>query len=70
MQVSAWRWTRSCVGLLQVTLGYGTVYLLFMWVYHDASSHWVYDVLDWTKPWAIPLYLPLPLLLFAAFMFW
>ncbi|KAK9863686.1 hypothetical protein WJX84_006530 [Apatococcus fuscideae] len=54
----------------QVVLWYGTVYLIFMWIYHDASSHWVYDVLDWTKPWAVPLYLPLPLLLFAAFMFW
>ncbi|KAK9843019.1 hypothetical protein WJX74_005731 [Apatococcus lobatus] len=54
----------------QVVLWYGTGYLLFMWIYHDASSHWVYDVLDWTKPWAIPLYLPLPLLLYAAFMFW
>lgn len=54
----------------QAVLLYGTVYTLFMWIYHAASLHWVYWVLDWSKPTAIGLYLLNPIFLCAAFFFW
>ncbi len=54
------------VQLLQVTLWYGTIYLVFMFIYYGASSEWVYWVLNWDKPSALGLYALLPLLLFAA----
>ena len=56
--------------LLQVTLIYGTVYIVFMFIYYGASSEWVYYVLDWDKPSALGLYVFLPLALFVAFLIW
>lgn len=56
--------------LLQVTLWYGTIYLVFMFIYYGASSEWVYWVLNWDKPSALGLYALLPLLLFAAHLVW
>ena len=55
---------------LQVTLWYGSIYLLFMFIYYGASSEWVYWVLDWDRPSALALYALLPLLLFAAHVVW
>ncbi len=55
---------------LQVTLWYGSVYLVFMFIYYGASSEWVYWVLDWDRPSALALYALLPLLLFAAHVIW
>ena len=54
----------------QVVLWYGTLYTLFMWFYHAFSLHWVYDVLDWSEPSALVLYLLNPLFLFASFLLW
>ncbi|CAK0756813.1 hypothetical protein CVIRNUC_002486 [Coccomyxa viridis] len=54
----------------QVTLWYGSLYLVFMFIYYGASSEWVYWVLDWDRPSALVLYALLPLLLFAAFCVW
>ena len=54
----------------QVVLVYGTVYLVFMFIYHGASSEWVYYVLDWDKPSALALYLTLPVVLFVTFVVW
>ena len=56
--------------ILQVTLWYGSLYLVFMFIYYGASSEWVYWVLDWDRPSALVLYALLPLLLFAAFCVW
>ena len=53
-----------------MVLWYGTIYTLFMWFYHAFSLHWVYDVLDWSQPSALVLYLLNPLFLFASFLFW
>lgn len=55
---------------LQVTLWYGSIYLVFMFIYYGASSEWVYWVLDWDRPSALALYALLPLLLFAAHVVW
>jgi len=54
----------------QAVLLYGTVYTVFMWIYHGASSKWVYWVLDWSKPTATVLYLLNPFFLVTAFLFW
>lgn len=54
----------------QVLLIYGTVYLVFMFIYHDASTEWVYSVLDWDKPASLGLYVFLPLALFISFVIW
>ncbi|BDA46508.1 hypothetical protein COCOBI_08-6020 [Coccomyxa sp. Obi] len=54
----------------QVILIYGTVYLVFMFIYHGASTEWVYSVLDWDKPSSLGLYVFLPLALFIAFVIW
>ena len=54
----------------QACLLYGTLYTLFMWSYHAASLHWVYYILDWTKPEALLLYALNPLFLFASFAAW
>ena len=54
----------------QAVLVYGTVYLVFMFIYHGASSEWVYYVLDWDKPSALALYVTLPLALFVVFVVW
>ena len=56
--------------LLQVTLWYGSIYLVFMFIYYGASSEWVYWVLNWDRPSALGLYALLPLLLFAAHVIW
>ena len=61
---------RSFQSGVQIVLFYGTLYTLFMWIYHAASLHWVYQVLDWSKPLAIGLYLLNPLFLFLAYLFW
>lgn len=53
-----------------MTLWYGSIYLLFMFIYYGASSEWVYWVLDWDRPSALALYALLPLLLFAAHVVW
>jgi hypothetical protein len=55
---------------LQVTLWYGSIYLVFMFIYFGASSEWVYWVLDWDRPSALAMYALLPLLLFAAHVVW
>jgi hypothetical protein len=55
---------------LQAVLLYGTVYLVFMFVYYGASSEWVYYVLDWEKPASLALYVFLPLALFMSFVVW
>ena len=55
---------------LQVTLWYGSIYLVFMFIYYGASSEWVYWVLDWDRPSALAMYALLPLLLFAAHVVW
>lgn len=55
---------------LQVVLLYGTVYLVFMFIYHGASSEWVYSVLDWDKASSLALYVFLPLALFISFLIW
>ncbi|KAK9808471.1 hypothetical protein WJX73_009871 [Symbiochloris irregularis] len=54
----------------QVVLWYGSVYLVFMWIYHGASTYWVYEVLDWSKPIAALFYLLLPLLLLICAFVW
>lgn len=54
----------------QVLLIYGTVYLVFMFIYHGASTEWVYSVLDWDKPASLGLYVFLPLALFISFVIW
>lgn len=54
----------------KVVLTYGTVYLIFMFIYHGASTEWVYSVLDWDKPSSLALYAFLPLALFICFVIW
>ena len=55
---------------MQWQLWYGSVFLVFMWVYHGLSARWVYDILNWEKPLAVVLYLFLPLFTFAGFAVW
>lgn len=55
---------------MQITIWYGSAYLVFMWVWHGASAHWVYYVLDWSTPLAVALYLALPPLLLVCATFW
>ena len=62
--------SKGCLGAMQVILIYGTVYLVFMFIYHGASTEWVYSVLDWDKPSSLALYVFLPLALFIAFVVW
>ncbi|EIE23835.1 hypothetical protein COCSUDRAFT_62367 [Coccomyxa subellipsoidea C-169] len=54
----------------QVLLIYGTVYLVFMFIYYGASTEWVYVVLDWDKPASLGLYVFLPFALFISFVIW
>lgn len=57
---------RVCV-CSQVVVGYGTLYMGFLWFYHLGTGVWVYRALDWTKPLAPVYYTALPLLLMFAF---
>ncbi len=52
----------SCVHS-QVTMGYGTVFIAFMWVYASFTGRWVYRALNWSGRLAPLYYLALPLLL-------
>jgi hypothetical protein len=47
----------------QVTMGYGTVFIAFMWVYASFTGRWVYRALNWSGRLAPLYYLALPLLL-------
>lgn len=59
----------ACLGM-QITVAYGSLYVIFLWIYHAASGDWVYEALDWSKPLAPVLYLMLPVLLFVSFLVW
>ena len=65
-----WAFRHHSVLAAQAVLVYGTVYLFFMFIYHGASSEWVYYVLDWDQPSALALYLTLPVVLFVVFVVW
>ncbi|KAF6266326.1 hypothetical protein COO60DRAFT_447215 [Scenedesmus sp. NREL 46B-D3] len=52
---------------IQVIVGYGSAYMVFLWIYKTASGNWVYRALDWTKPLAPAYYAALLLLLILAF---
>eukprot|EP00884_Botryococcus_braunii_P018344 jgi/Botrbrau1/5193/Bobra.0172s0061.1 len=54
----------------EITVAYGSLYAIFMWIYHAASGHWVYQALDLSHPLAPVLYFMLPVLLFASFLVW
>lgn len=52
---------------MQVVVGYGTAYLVFLWSYYGATGSWLYRALDWTKFMSVPYYCALPLLLALGF---
>ncbi|KAI3424196.1 hypothetical protein D9Q98_009552 [Chlorella vulgaris] len=51
----------------QLLLLYGTVYLVFVWIYFGASGVWVYSILDWSRSRNFFVYLVLPGMLAIAF---
>ncbi|WIA15539.1 hypothetical protein OEZ85_002173 [Tetradesmus obliquus] len=53
---------------LQVVVGCGSIYMVFLWIYRTVSGVWVYRALDWAKPLAPVYYTALPLLLILAFV--
>jgi hypothetical protein len=53
---------------MQVVVGYGSSYMIFLWIYKTVSGNWVYRALDWAKPLAPVYYAALPLLLIFAFV--
>lgn len=53
---------------LQVPIAYGTLYLVFMWIYQAVTQEWLYPALNWDKPISIAFYIALPLLIIISFM--
>jgi hypothetical protein len=51
----------------QVPVLYGTVYLLFMWLYQVGTQEWIYTALNWKSGMAIAFYIALPLLLILSY---
>lgn len=49
-------------------MGYGSIYMVFLWIYRTVSGVWVYRALDWAKQLAPVYYTALPLLLILAFV--
>lgn len=54
---------------MQVFLWYGTLYMLFMWIYGSVSGNWRYG-LDWTRSRAVGAYILIPLIGFIMFIIW
>ena len=55
----------------QLTLAYGTAYVVFMWAWHAATGgDWIYQSFDWNRPLAAAAYAVVPFLLAAAFGLW
>lgn len=54
----------------QLTLLYGTAYVIFMWAWQGATGEWVYPVFSWDRPMAAGAYAVLPFLLAGAFGLW
>lgn len=59
--------SKLCFCGLQVSVLYGTVYLIFHWILHAATGIWVYAVLDWLQASSLMFYAALPVLLLLAF---
>ena len=54
----------------QLTLLYGTAYVVFMWAWQGATGDWIYPLFSWDRPMAAGAYTALPLLLAGAFGVW
>mmetsp|Transcript_3462 Transcript_3462/g.10065 ORF Transcript_3462/g.10065 Transcript_3462/m.10065 type:complete len:329 (-) Transcript_3462:574-1560(-) len=55
----------------QVSLIYGTLYLIFMWaIWLPVENYWVYDVFDWSSWRSLGYYALLPIALCIAFLVW
>eukprot|EP00775_Hariotina_reticulata_P008858 gene8858-9037_t len=52
---------------VQVVIAYGSVYLVFLWLYYAGSGQWVYRALDWSHAMSPAFYLATPLLLIVGF---
>ena len=55
---------------LQVMILYGGVYEFCMWLYYDASDHWVYQTTDWRTDKPVLVYILLPVAYVALFFLW
>lgn len=55
---------------LQLSLLYGSIYLVFMWIRYAIAHNWVYDTLSWAEGKHIAQYCLLPVALFIAFLIW
>jgi hypothetical protein len=56
------------LAVLQAVIGYGSIYIVFLWIFKAVSGSWVYRALDWSKPITPVYYAALPLLLILAFV--
>jgi hypothetical protein len=52
---------------LQVPIAYGTLYLVFMWIYQAVTQEWLYGALNWARPISIIFYIALPILIILSF---
>jgi len=53
---------------VQVPVLYGTVYLIFMWLYETGTQKWIYKALNWESAISIAFYIALPLLLILSYI--
>lgn len=54
---------------VQVVLVYGTVYMVFLWIYGSVTDDWRYG-LDWRRTRAVGAYIILPITAFIFFVVW
>ena len=54
----------------QGVIVYGSIYVIFMWIWHGVREDWIYQTFDWHRPLAAAAYAVLPFLLAAAFALW